>query len=61
MQEPKENKKIEPASNTKVQIKMRPGRAAEGVTANAQGYALVDAKTASYLVSIQYADMAEEK
>jgi hypothetical protein len=61
MQEPKENKKIEPKSNKQVKIKFRPGRAAEGVVADANGYATVDAKLADYLVKIQYADMAEEK
>jgi len=61
MQEPKENKKIEPAQNKQVKIKMRPGRAAEGVTVDGNGYATVDAKTAERLVSIQYADLAEEK
>jgi len=61
MEGPKENKKLEPDQNKKVRIKMRPLRAAEGVKTDAQGHATVDAKTAEWLISIQYADMAEEK
>jgi hypothetical protein len=61
MQEPKQNKKLEPASNKQVRIKMRPGRAAEGVTVDKDGYATIDAKLADHLVKIQYADLAEEK
>lgn len=61
MQQPGENKKEEPAQNKQVKIKMRPGRAAEGVTVDASGYATVDAKTAEWLISMQYADLAEEE
>jgi hypothetical protein len=61
MEEPKENKKLKPAFNKQVRIKMRPGRAAEGVTVDKDGFAIVDAKLADHLVKIQYADLAEEK
>ncbi len=39
-----------------VRIKMRPGRAAEGVTVDQNGYATVDAKLADHLVKINYAE-----
>jgi len=61
MEEAKPNKKLEPAGNKRVRIKMRPGRAAEGVTVDKDGYATVDARTAEWLVKIHYADLAEEK
>jgi len=61
MDEPKENKKMEPASNKRVKIKMRQNRGAEGVQVDEHGYATVDVKTAEFLISIQYADLAEEK
>ena len=74
MQEPKPNKKLEPAENKAqdrdaaanaptqitVRIKMKPGRAAEGVHPDENGYAFVDKEFARYLVSIQYAEEAEE-
>jgi len=41
-----------------VRIRFRPNRAAEGVAADANGLASVDAKLAEYLVSIGYADYA---
>lgn len=40
----------------KVRIKFRQGRGAEGVTVEADGTALVDSKTAQYLIKIGYAD-----
>ncbi len=61
MEPDKKNKMLEPKPNKMVRIKMRPGRAAEGVTVDKDGYATVDAKLAEHLVKIQYADMAEEK
>ncbi len=42
-----------------VRIKMRPGRAAEGVAVDENGYATVDAKTADHLVKINYAEYAK--
>ena len=62
MEDKKQNKSIQPASNkAQVRIKFRPGRAAEGVAADADGYAIVSDETAEYLVKINYADKAEEK
>lgn len=63
MKEPQVNKKLEPAENKQqlVKIKMRAHRAASGVTADANGFAFVDPKTAERLVAMQYADMAEEE
>jgi hypothetical protein len=58
--EDKPNKAFYPASNKQVRIKMRPGRAAEGVTVDEKGYATVDAQVAEYLIAIQYAELAEE-
>ncbi len=67
----KPNKAFYPASNKqdapeaevpeapKVRIKMRPGRAAEGVAVDENGYATVDAKTADHLVKINYAEYAK--
>lgn len=62
MQDEKENKGLKPASNKAalVKIKMRQGRAVEGVKIDANGYAFVDEKTAAHLVKINYAIMAEE-
>jgi hypothetical protein len=81
MEQPKDNKKLEPKSNKSspspqpppspppntestdlgegVRIKMRPGKAAEGVTVDKDGYATVEAKLAEHLVKINYADYAE--
>lgn len=59
MQDPKENKGLDPKLNKEmggVKIKFKPGRAAEGVTPDDNGVATVDAKTAEYLVGIGYAD-----
>lgn len=67
MQDPKENKVLKPASNkaelvnASVKIQMRQGRAFEGVTTDANGFAFVDEQTAAHLVKINYAIMAEEK
>ena len=62
MEEPKENKSKKPAENKQlVKIRMRPGRAAEGVKTDKDGFALVDAKLAEHLVKINYAVVAEEK
>jgi len=63
---PAENKQdLDTAANTPtrspVRIKMRQGRAAEGVTVDANGYATVSAETAERLIAIQYATLAEEK
>ncbi len=63
MNEKKEDKGFTPASNksaTQVRIKFRLGREAEGVSMDADRCALVDEKTAEYLISIKYADLAEE-
>jgi hypothetical protein len=62
MEDAKKNKGYEPTSNkaTLVRIKFKPGRAAEGVIADANGFAFVDAAKAEYLVKINYAEMAEE-
>ena len=56
----KQNKAFYPGSNKQVRIKMRQGRAAEGVTVDENGYATVDAVTAEHLIAEQYADLAEE-
>jgi len=63
MEEAKENKGMKPASNKAelVRIQMRQGRAMTGVSADANGFAFVDAKTAEHLVKINYAILAEEK
>lgn len=58
--EDKTNKAFYPGSNKQVRIKMRQGRAAEGVTVDENGYAIVDAQLAEYLIAQQYADLAEE-
>lgn len=54
-----ENKGLKPAANKAeektVRIKLRPGRSVAGVTVDADGCAVVDAKLAAYLVSIGYA------
>jgi hypothetical protein len=55
-----ENKSMKPAENKQVRIKLKPGRAAEGVVTDANGFAFVDAAKAEYLVKINYAEMAEE-
>lgn len=76
MEDKKTNKGFTPASNKGlsageeqerptrpaelVKIKFRAGRAAEGVTADADGFAFVDAEKAEYLIRINYADKAEE-
>jgi hypothetical protein len=49
------NKVFRPAEDKKLRIKIRPGRSVTGVTVDAEGYALVDAKTADYLYKIGYA------
>lgn len=56
----KPNKAIFPKSNKSLRIKMRAGRAAEGVTVDENGYATVDAKTAERLIAMNYATLAEE-
>jgi hypothetical protein len=63
MEDQKTNKGFKPASNKAelVKIKFRMGRAAEGVEMDAEGYAFVSAEKAAYLISINYADKAEEK
>lgn len=54
-----ENKAVKPAANKAkeemVKVKIRPGRAVTGVTVDANGYALVDVKTAERLYKIGYA------
>lgn len=69
MEEPKENKKLDDrankaagsgdprrASEGSVKIKFRQGRAADGVVADENGVATVDAQKAEYLVRIGYAE-----
>lgn len=63
MEDKKQNKAVAPESNKApmVRIKFKPGRAAEGVEMDENGYATVDAKTADHLVKINYAELAEER
>lgn len=63
MEKQKDNKGFMPASNkneTQVRIKFRLGREAEGVAMDADRCAVVDADLAAYLISINFADKAEE-
>lgn len=62
MDDLKQNKSFKPASNKGelVKIKFRMGRAAEDVEMDAERYAFVSAEKAAYLISINYADKAEE-
>jgi hypothetical protein len=63
MEEQKKNKVFTPVSNKAelVRIKFRPGRAADGVVADENGFAFVDAQKAEYLIKINYVEIAEEK
>ena len=58
-----ENKGAKPAENKsaggKVRIKLRPGRAMTGVTADANGVAEVDAKISEHLIQTGYATREE--
>ena len=58
-----DNKGMKPPENKsaggKVRIKLRPGRAMTGVTADANGVAEVDAKTAEHLIQTGYATREE--
>jgi hypothetical protein len=60
-QKEKPNKAYQPSANksegSSVKIKIKPGRAAEGVVVDEDGTALVDPQTADYLVAIGYADL----
>lgn len=62
MEEQKQNKKMPDPLNKAggMKIKLKPGRAAEGVTPDENGMATVDATTAEYLVRIGYADYIKE-
>lgn len=59
MKEDPENKSLKPAANkaveTKVRIKLQPGRLVQGVTVDENNCAVVDAQTAAYLIKIGYA------
>jgi hypothetical protein len=61
MEQEKENKKMEPmqnkGSNSKVKIRMKPKRAAEGVSPDENGVAEVSAELAAHLVKIGYAEL----
>lgn len=69
MEDPKKNKVMRPEETKgpeapkepSVRIRFRAGRAAEGVQANENGEAVVEAGLAKYLVSIGYADEIVEK
>lgn len=59
MDDKKKNKSYQPANNKQVRIQMRPGRAMDGVSVDANRFAFVDFATAAHLVKINYAVMAE--
>lgn len=66
MKKPNSNKKVEPVENKEVpaegqlvKIRFRVGRAATGVSQDANRFAMVDAQMADALIQLGYADAVE--